>query len=137
VRLRAYSTKSIPKAVQLKASLELENAPTTRREGLQTMSKGVLAWLGSVMMTGAVGAQTQTTVVTTSLTAGAIPVFGTTSGSNSPVTSISVSGGNVGIGTTAPPTAVLEVNGTAKVDGALTLAGSQILQHGSDQSLSV
>jgi hypothetical protein len=24
--------------VQLKASLELENAPTTRREGLQTMS---------------------------------------------------------------------------------------------------
>jgi hypothetical protein len=45
-------------AAQLKANLELENAPTMRMEGLQTMSDGALAWLGMAMTATVAAAQT-------------------------------------------------------------------------------
>ena len=66
------------------------------------MTKGVLAWLGLTMM--AVAAAAQTTVTTSGGTTNTVPVFtGSARVGNSP---ISVSGGNVGIGTTNPVTAL-------------------------------
>ena len=60
------------------------------------MSKGVLAWLGMAMI--AASAAAQTTVTTTGGTTNTVPVFtGSSTVGNSP---ISVSGSNVGMGTT-------------------------------------
>jgi len=68
------------------------------------MTKGVLAWLGLTMM--AVAAAAQTTVTTSGGTTNTVPVFtGTSTVGNSPIT---VSGSNVGIGTTAP-TGLLQI----------------------------
>lgn len=66
---------------------------------LQTMSKSVLAWMILALM--AAGAAAQTTVTTSGTTSsGTVPVFnGTATVTNSPIT---VSGSNVGIGTTSP-----------------------------------
>lgn len=62
------------------------------------MTKGVLAWLGLTMM--AVAAAAQTTVTTSGGTTNTVPVFtGSATVGNSPIT---VSGSNVGIGTTSP-----------------------------------
>jgi len=70
------------------------------------MTKGVLAWLGLTMM--AVAAAAQTTVTTSGGTTNTVPVYtGSSTVGNSP---ISVSGGNVGIGTTSPAT-VLDIGG--------------------------
>jgi hypothetical protein len=55
-----------------------------------------------------------------------IRVQGQVIGSGSLPISLNPNGGNVGIGTTAPG-ATLEVNGTAKIDGALTVGSSGIV----------
>jgi hypothetical protein len=74
-----------------------------------TMTKGVLAWLGLTMM--AVAATAQTTVTTSGGTTNTVPVFtGSATVGNSP---ISVSGSNVGIGTTVPPKNVLTLGNSA------------------------
>ena len=66
------------------------------------MTKGVLAWLGLTMM--AVAAAAQTTVTTSGGATNTVPVFtGSAAVGNSPIT---VSGSNVGIGTTNPVTAL-------------------------------
>ena len=76
------------------------------------MTKGVLAWLGLTMM--AVAAAAQTTVTTSGGTTNTVPVFtGTSTVGNSP---ISVSGSNVGIGTTTP-SFQLSVNGIIQSTG--------------------
>jgi hypothetical protein len=78
------------------------------------MTKRVnLAWLTLALM--AAGAAAQTTVTTSGTTSsGTVPVFnGTATVTNSP---ISISGGNVGIGTASPSTA-LDVNGGVSVEG--------------------
>jgi len=83
------------------ASLEFENAPTTRMEGLQTMSKSVLAWMILALMAAGAAAQT----VTGSGNANTVPVFTSTPATgNSTVTSspITVSGSNVGTGASIP-----------------------------------
>ena len=73
------------------------------------MTKGVLAWLGLTMM--AVAATAQTTVTTSGGTTNTVPVFtGSATVGNSP---ISVSGSNVGIGTTVPPKNVLTLGNSA------------------------
>jgi hypothetical protein len=62
-------------SVQLNASLEFENGPTTRVEGLQTMSKGALAWMISALT--AAGAAAETPVTTSGTTTAAfVPVLG-------------------------------------------------------------
>jgi hypothetical protein len=78
-----------------------------------------LAWLVLALMAANAAAQTQTTVVTTSPTAGTVPVFGTTSGGNTSVTNspITVSGSSVGIGTTTPGNP-LSVNGVINAGGS-------------------
>ena len=78
------------------------------------MTKGVLAWLGLTMMAVAAAAQT----VTGSGTTNTVPVFtGTSTVGNSPIT---VSGSNVGIGTT-------------NVVAPLTVAGNSELFDGSNK----
>ena len=89
------------------------------------MTKGVLAWLGLTMM--AVAAAAQTTVTTSGGTANTVPVFtGSATVGNSP---IAVSGGNVGIGTTAPiaPLSVVAPNSslmTLTRQNVLAVAGN-------------
>jgi len=80
-------------------------------------NKSAFMWLGLGLALASVGAVAQqTTVVTTGSTAGTVPVFGApstsqTSANQTPVANspISVSGSNVGIGTTAP-NALLTLN---------------------------
>lgn len=67
-----------------------------------------LIWLGICVAVLVVSATAQTTVTTSGGTTNTVPVFtGTSTVGNSP---ISVSGGNVGIGTTSPA-AILDING--------------------------
>jgi hypothetical protein len=85
-----------------------------------TMTKGVLAWLGLTMM--AVAAAAQTTVTTSGGTTNTVPVFtGSATVGNSPIT---VSGSNVGIGTTAPATALDVVGGIRAITGAWSVAST-------------
>jgi hypothetical protein len=92
-----------------------------------TMTKGVLAWLGLTMM--AVAAAAQTTVTTSGGTTNTVPVFtGSARVGNSP---ISVSGGNVGIGTTSPQYA-LDVSGQARLQSP---ANIDLAALGSDNAM--
>jgi hypothetical protein len=79
--------------------------------------QGWMKVLGVVLVVSSANAFAQT--VTGSGTSGAVPVFnGTSTVTSSP---ISISGGNVGIGTTSP-NALLEVNGAVLVDNSLIVA---------------
>jgi len=89
------------------------------------MTKGVLAWLGLTMM--AVAAAAQTTVTTSGGTTNTVPVFtGSATVGNSPIT---VSGSNVGIGTTNPASTLTiaspSIDGTGNAGYGLLFADSQ------------
>jgi len=75
------------------------------------MSKLAKMWLGLVLALASAGAPAQTAVQTSGTTsAGTVPVFGPTSNTTVTNSPISVSGSNVGIGTTAP-NGLLDVKG--------------------------
>jgi hypothetical protein len=105
-----------------------------------TMSRSVLAWLGLAMMSAGAVAQSGTTVTNSNNgVSGKVPVYSGTAtlgdGSSSPIT---VSGGNVGIGTTTNLNYPLTVNSTASahidLTGGVTQNGIQFEQaSGADQ----
>jgi hypothetical protein len=97
--------------MKCKKRVKVVRAHQTMNEGRdRTMSKGVLAWLGMAMI--AASAAAQTTVTTTGGTTNTVPVYtGSATVGNSP---ISVSGSNVGIGTTNP-LFTMDVNGSMRV----------------------
>jgi hypothetical protein len=80
------------------ASPGAQNRAAAETKGLGKMTKSACVWLGVVFALTSMGAAAQT--VTGSGTTNTVPVFtGTSTVGNSPIT---VSGGNVGIGTTSP-----------------------------------
>ncbi len=85
------------------------------------MTKSACMWLGLSLALASAGVAAQTTVTTTNGgTDRTVPVF--TAGTNVENSPISVSGGNVGIGTTSSPLSTLEVNGIEQIDNGYALS---------------